>query len=284
MKKTILGIAMMLTLISCSSLNTDDNKLKIACSFAPIYDLAYRIAGDKADITNICGNNEPHDFSPNSSEILAKVEKCNVLFGYGNHVDEWASKLNSSKFYNITTSISFENDDPHAWLSIKESKTMLKTVYDKIVELDPSNSDTYLSNYTKAVAEFDALDAKYTSELASFQGKYLVTSHEAFHYLARDYGLNQLGLKSIANHEPTSADFQNTINTIKENNVSTIFVEELDETDSIQTVIDELAKDGYLVTLKELSTYEAVSEEDYASGSNYLSVMEENLNTLKESL
>jgi zinc transport system substrate-binding protein len=284
MKKSILSIIMLISLVSCSSTNTDNSKLKIACSFAPIYDLAYRIAGDNAEIINICGNNEPHDFSPNDASIVASVEKCDVLLGYDNHVDEWAKKLNADKFYNITTSVNFENDDPHAWLSIKESKTMLKTVYEKIVELDKDNKDVYLANYSKALAEFDELDAKYTSGLASCKDKYLVTSHAAFYYLARDYNLNQLGLKDVAGHEPTSADFKKVINTIKENNVSTIFVEELDETSSVQTVIDELAKEDYSVTLKELSTYEAISQEDYFKGFDYISVMEENLNTLKESL
>ena len=140
MKKGFLSLIALLSIVSCGN-NTNNDKLSIACSFAPVYDLAYRIAGDKATITNICGNNEPHEFSPSTAKEVAIAERCDVLFGYGHSIDSWAKKLNTDKYFEITTSNEFENDDPHAWLSLKESLKMLKVVYEKIVELDSSNKD-----------------------------------------------------------------------------------------------------------------------------------------------
>jgi zinc transport system substrate-binding protein len=281
MKKGFLSLIALLSIVSCGN-NANNDKLSIACSFAPVYDLAYRIAGDKATITNICGNNEPHEFSPSTAKEVAIAERCDVLFGYGHSIDSWAKKLNTDKYFEITTSNEFENDDPHAWLSLKESLKMLKVVYEKIVELDSSNKDYYLENYTKAVNEFNALDTKYTEALSSITtSKYIVTSHEAFYYLARDYSFKQVGIADIADHEPTSSRIQQVINIIKENSIKTIYVEELDSVGNVQTIVDELKKDNYEVSLKVLKSYEAVSEEEYANGETYLKVMEDNLTELK---
>lgn len=65
-------------------------------------------------------------------------------------------------------------------------------------------------------------------QLANCTSKDLVTSHEAFGYLARDYGLIQIPVAGIeADMEPSASDIAKIIELIREKQIETIFTETL---------------------------------------------------------
>ena len=280
--------APLLVLPGCSGKSS--GALKIATTFAPVYDYVKRIVKDSAEVITIVGDNEPHDFSPNDAKAAAFTEKCDALFAYGHHMDEWAEKMNKDKYFDITGGVEFiksgNEDDPHAWLSINNSKKMMKNILDKLVAVAPEKIDEFTKNYEDAVKDFDAVDASYKEALdaSKLASNYIVTSHEAFAYIAKDYGLTQYGIGDIADHEPSSEDIVSTCNVIKEHNVRYIFLEELDEPGFVDTVIAELAKENYTVNYEVISAYEGVSEEDYADGGTYLDAFNDNLEILKKCL
>ncbi len=272
-------------LASCGSAKSD--KIQIAATFAPIYDYAVRIAGDKAEIINVVGEYEPHDFSLNSSKAMSFIEKADLLLAYGHNIDQWASELNKDAYRLVTTGVEFmmkgEVEDPHAWLSIKRAKTMLQNVADALISVDEANKDYYEANLEKALEDYDKLDASYTETLVGkMSSPYLVTSHEAFGYLASDYGLTQIGINDIADHEPSASRIAEVVDFIEEHEVKCIFLEELDSAGNVETIKSELAERGYTVSYDVLSAYECSSESGYAEGGDFLSVMNANLETIAE--
>ncbi len=268
---------------------TSSGKMKIATTFAPIYDYAKRIVGDKADLYCVVGDNEPHDFSPNDPAASIFCAEAKVLFSYGHEMDTWADRLSKNTF-NVTNGVGFDENngviDPHAWLSLKESQTMMKNIKDKMVEIDPDNSTYYSENYDKAVSEFSNAMSDFSSRLEGdkLSSKVIVTSHEAFGYFAKEYGLTQYGIGDIAAHEPDSGRITSTIEYIKENSVKYIFVEELDEVGHVETIVNELKKENYIVEYKTLSAYEGVNVDEYDKEGDYLSVMKENVLELETCL
>jgi|GEM_PF-4124383 len=278
---TVLGAA------SCSSPSSDKN-LKIATTFAPVYDFAKRIAGDKAEILTIVGDNEPNDFSPNSPKISAFCEKADLLLAYGHGMDPYAEAMNEDAYRLVTDGVNFIEtecgEDPHAWLGIKEAEKMLKNTCDAIASADPENRDFYVSNCQNALGEFEAVYAEGKELLKDDIGKAIVTSHDAFAYFASDYGLTQYSISDIADHEVSATRIDTVIQYIKANNLHTIFVEELDSVGYVAQIKSELEKENYAVELKELSAYESVSEEEYPDGNDYLSVYKEDLKELSECL
>lgn len=290
MKKTASALVLSLILLgtgSCAD-TEEDGKLKIATTFAPVYDFAKRIAGDKADIITIVGDNEPHDFSPNSARTVAFCEKADLLLAYGHGMDLYAKSLNGEKYREITEGVSFMEtggeEDPHAYLGIKQAETMLKDTYGFVSEADPGNGAYYKANYERAVSEFEEALAEGKELLKDDEGKSVVTSHEAFAYFVKDYGLTQFGVSDIADHEVSAPRLNEVITYIKTNSIRTVFVEELDSPGYVEQVQNELLKENYEIELKELSAYESVSEEEYPDGRDYLSVYRENLKELAECL
>ena len=270
-------------------------KIKIAASFAPVYDFAKRIAGDKAEVLNVVGDAEPHEFQLNESRKMAFIESADLFLMFGHGIDPWAVNLNAKAQFEVAQNVTFKTnlisrdegvEDPHAWLSFQRDKIMLKNIADKICEIDPANAEYYKSNLSTALTSFEAVEASYSAFLkdGNLESPYIVTSHEAFGYLASEFGLTQVGIGDLADHEPSSSRLKEIVDFIQNNGVRYLFLEELDSPGFVQTVVSELAKRDYSVEYRELSCYECVSDKDYEKGEDFLSLMNKNLEVLKECL
>jgi len=283
MKKLLLLLVLSLT--SCSNIKTES---LIMTSFAPIYDFTYQIIKVKYNIDCLVQDQELHSFTVTSISQRKKLEDALITFYYGHNLDNFIEDIENINTYNITENVNFhkidnKNEDPHAFLSIKQSMIMLKNIYTKICELDPDNKDFYYSNYLKAYEEFNTLHNQYLDLSDSLTNKIIITSHDAFSYLEYDYNFKVKSINDIANNEPTISEITNLIQYIKDNNVHTLFLESLDSDKYLNIIKEELDKDNYSLTYKILSSYEEIDLNNYPSNT-YLDVMKSNLNTLKEGL
>ena len=166
--------------------------------------------------------------------------------------------------------------DPHVWISPKNAKIEMENIKNALVELDKENADYYESNYEKYAKMLDELDAKYSEKLSALPNKTIVVSHEAYGYLCKDYGLNQLGIKGVnAETEPDAKKMAEIINYVKENKITTIFTEEL-----IDPKVSKIIADETGCVVKVLSPIEGLSEEQIKNKEDYFSIMEENLENL----
>lgn len=166
--------------------------------------------------------------------------------------------------------------DPHVWTSPKNAKIEMENIKNAFCELDKENADYYESNYEKYAKMLDELDAKYKGKLAALPNKTIVVSHEAYGYLCKDYGLNQLGIKGVnAETEPDAKKMAEIINYVKENKITTIFTEEL-----IDPKVSKIIADETGCVVKVLSPIEGLSEEQIKNKEDYFSIMEENLENL----
>ena len=146
--------------------------------------------------------------------------------------------------------------------------------------LDPNGRETYDANYERWAAEFEKLDAEFVEGLAGLSTRNLVASHEAFGYLCDAYGLTQVAIAGIdAEGEPNARQMGEIAQFVRENNVKTIFSEELVSPKVAQAIASETG-----ATVKELNPLEGLSDEELAAGEDYLSVMRKNLAAMREAL
>ncbi|QCT02439.1 ABC transporter, substrate-binding protein [Paenibacillus algicola] len=170
--------------------------------------------------------------------------------------------------------------DPHTWVSPKSAQIMAENIYKSLAEADPDHADGYKERYEVLKEQLAALDQKFEQELAAFENRQIVVSHQAFGYLTRDYSLEQHAIMGLSpDAEPRAQDIVKLANTVRENNIRYIFFEEL--------VSDQLAKTLAAETGVEtlvLNPVEGLTKEQEASGENYFSLMENNLQNLKKAL
>lgn len=73
--------------------SSKDRKLKVVTSFYPMYDFTKKIAGDKAEVTNLVpAGTEPHDWEPSTSD-LKKLEEADVFVYNGAGMEGWAEDI-----------------------------------------------------------------------------------------------------------------------------------------------------------------------------------------------
>lgn len=169
--------------------------------------------------------------------------------------------------------------DPHYWLSIEAVKLQAKNVLETLQSADPDGKDEYQKNFDLLLVDLNQLQSEYTAALQGAKGKSIIVPHEAFGYLAKEYGLVQYGIEgAFAEGEPNTAKMRQIIDFARENNVSVIFFEPNDGDKVSKQIAGELG----IKTLP-LRTLEVRSAEDEKAGTGYVESMRKNLESLVES-
>ncbi|CAM4233999.1 metal ABC transporter solute-binding protein, Zn/Mn family [Paenibacillus tarimensis] len=170
--------------------------------------------------------------------------------------------------------------DPHTWVSPKSAVKMAENIKDSLVKIDSANASEYEANFEDLIGRLKELDQKFTEELSGLPKKDIVVSHQAFGYLCRDYGLNQIAIMGLSpDAEPKAQDIIRIANYVKENDIQYIFFEEMVSS----TLADTLANEAKVDTLV-LNPIEGLTPEQEAKGDNYFTLMETNLQNLKKAL
>ena len=115
--------------------------------------------------------------------------------------------------------------DPHIWTSTRNMRVIAQNTRDAFCSLDSLNKDTYEANYLRLIAEIDSTEAVLDTLLRPLAGTAFIIYHPALTYLARDYGLEQLCIE-MDGKEPSPAQLARIIQTCKEKQVRTIFVQQ----------------------------------------------------------
>lgn len=170
--------------------------------------------------------------------------------------------------------------DPHTWVSPKSALIMARNIKESLQSVDPDHQEGYEERYNKLAERLEALDSKFEEELAKLPNHKIVVSHQAFSYLARDYGLEQHAIMGLSpDAEPRGQDIVKLAKMVKEEGIKYIFFEEL--------VSDKLAKmlaaEAGVSTLV-LNPVEGLTSEQEKNGDNYFTLMENNLQNLIKAL
>ena len=151
----------------------------------------------------------------------------------------------------------------------------MKNIKEALVSADPSNKEFYETNCNDYVAQLEKLYTEYQGKFQSVKKKSFVTGHAAFGYLCRDFGLEQNSVEDVfAEGEPSAQQMTELVKYCKENQVTTIFAEEMASPEVSKTLADE-------VGAKVETIYTIEGGEDDKS---YLERMEDNLSKIYDSL
>jgi zinc transport system substrate-binding protein len=141
---------------------------------------------------------------------------------------------------------------------------------------DPAHAHEYRANADALQAQLSLLDHDLQAGLADCASKDLVTSHNAFGYLARRYGLRQVAVTGLtAEDEPSPTDLAHVTDFVEANDVRTIYFETLISPAVAKTVAHETgARTDVLDPIEGLN--------DRSQGTDYLQIMRANLRNLRK--
>ena len=298
---------------------TEDSgkKLKIVTTIFPEYDWTRAVLGDReadVDLTMLLDNGtDLHSFQPAVKDIM-KVSSCDLLIYVGGESDQWIEDaLESAQNKDMKTinlmevlgdTIKEEENvegmqesghghededekeyDEHVWTSLRNASVICGIIAETLEEMDPENKDVYASNAAAYQEKLSNLDTEYQNTVDSAeQNTLLFADRFAFRYLVDDYGLNYYAAFSGCSAE-SEASFKTVTflaEKLDELELKTVLTIEKSDDRIAQTVIENTkTKDQKIL---ELNSMQSITSDEIADGVTYLSVIEDNLDVLKEAL
>lgn len=275
------------------------------------------ILGDKADhaeVTMLLDNGvDLHSYQPTADDII-KISDCDLFIYVGGESDGWvkdALKEATNKDMQVINLLdvlgeqvkeeevvegmeaeeeeSEDEDEPehdeHVWLSLKNAETLCNAITDALEEIDPANKDAYAANAASYLEKLAALDGKYQTVVDNAARKTVLFGDRfPFRYLVDDYGLSYYAAFVGCSAE-TEASFE-TISflagKVDELGLPCVLTIEGAQHKIAETIVqNSAAKNQSILTLNSM---QSTTSADAVNGTTYLSVMESNLDVLKQAL
>lgn len=294
-----------------------DGKISVVTTIFPYYDFVRQLAGDKVDIRLLLSpGSDPHSYEPKPSDITA-IENCDIFICNGGESDEWVDGVLSSienkdvkvmrmmEYVPLRHEQSMDHDhehdshedmdddeghdheegeeyDEHVWTSIRNAERMSASIADELMSVDSKNSKYYNDRKTNYISQLDSLDKKFTEVANNKKRDTLVFGDRfPFLYFVSDYNLGYECAFLGCSHEtePSTAVVSHLIDFTREHNIPVVFYLEL-SSGKIARIISE---DSSAKTMQ-FSSCHNVTKDDFENGATYISVMEQNLEALKEAL
>ena len=287
-----------------------NGKIKVVVTIFPEYDWVKQIAGERAsdmDITMLLDNGvDLHSYQPTAADIM-KISDCDLFIYVGGEsdtwVDDWLKEAvnknmkvinlldvlgDSVKEEEVVEGMEEEehgHEHSRVWLSLKNAKVLCKAIADNLSEIDLEHKAVYDANVSSYIGKLDELDAQYKSAVESFSKKTILFGDRfPFRYLVDDYGLNY-----YAAFVGCSAESEASFETISflskktdELGLKSILTIEKSDKKIAKTIISNTRNKNQKIL--EMDSLQSTTSKDAANGTTYLSVMQNNLNVLKEAL
>ena len=249
-------------LLPCASFAAEP--VPVVASFSILGDLVRVVGGERVSVTTLVGPDEDaHVFEPKPTDAKALVQS-RVLVINGLGFEPWAQKLAKSAGYKGETMVAskgvkplamaeekghegkghpHDEADPHAWQNPLNVVLYTRNIAAALAKTDPAGATAYQANASAFVKELQALDAWAKAQFAAIPAdkRKVITSHDAFGYLAAQYQIRFLAPQGVSTDaEPSAREVAQLIRQIQREKIKAVFVENM----SNPRLLAQLGKDA----------------------------------------
>lgn len=294
-------ILLLFTAFSCTLSEPNNKNTSVVATNFPAYDFARHVCGNAAQVTMLLpAGAESHSYEPTARDI-AKIQNCDLFIYTGGESDAWIEKIINSLDKKVNTlkmtdcvsllHVGGEHThedgehcefDEHVWTSPINAGKIVNKIKDKLCEIDSENKQNYEENATIYANEISVLDKDFRAFFDTVENKTLIFGDRfPFLYFTNEYGISYISpFLGCADHsEPSAAKIAEIIKKADSENISTIYYIEF----SNQNIANTIASSTGCKTALLYSCHN-VSKSQLDSDVTYVSLMKENLQTLKSTM
>ena len=176
--------------------------------------------------------------------------------------------------------------DPHVWMDLSLWSRCLEKFAERLGTFDPAHRTEYLANATEAGRRWQRLHVAGTEEIASIaqENRVLVTSHDAFGYFGRAYGIEVRGVQGISTESEAGLQQVNQlVDLLVQRRLRAVFVESSVPRKSIEAIVAGAAARGQRVEISGPLYADAMGEPGTEAGT-YEGMMQHNFRVIAEAL
>ncbi len=300
-----------LTILACSSCQnpkgrpTPSTKLKVVATTGMVADVVRQIGGEHVEVLQLMSSGvDPHLYKANTDDVIA-IKRADVVFYNGFKLEGKMSDLldlkkkdpkNGGKTHiALVDAISkeaalgdpeHETADPHVWMDVMLWSSTTVLVENELKRLIPAQADEFAERANQLRDRLQKLDAlgKTWIDTIPPEQRILITSHDAFRYFGRRYGLQVEGIQGVStSSEAGLRRIEELVDLLVDKKVPAAFVESSVPRKSVLSIIEGAAVKGVKVS----EGGELYSDAMGATGSGadtYEGMMKHNFKTITTAL
>lgn len=215
--------------------------LKVVTSFTILGDMAQRIGGQDVEVKSLVGpNGDPHSFEPTAQDSRS-LAQAQVVIVNGLGLEGWMNRLVTASGYNGKLTVAsqgivrdkMEEDgksvvDPHAWNSLVNGEIYARNIMQALENADPSHAQDYAQRGADYIQQMEKLDSWAIEQYQTIPAskRFVLTSHDAFGYYGKRYGVTfnaPLGLSTES--EASAQQVGSLIRELKQRHITHYFTE-----------------------------------------------------------
>jgi zinc/manganese transport system substrate-binding protein len=278
-------------------------KPKVVATFSILADLARNVAGERVEVTALVGpDGDAHVYSPTPADGR-RLAEARLVVANGLKLEGWIGRLiksSGAKARVIEAAKGVQpvkaaeemgqgqgqgHDhgalDPHAWQSVGNVKLYVANIRDGLIAADPAGKADYEANAAAYLAKLDALDREVKAAVAAIprDRRKIITSHDAFGYFEKAYGVSFIAPQGVSTEAEASAkDVARIIQQIRRDKIPAVFLENVSD----PRLIERIAKESGAKVGGRLYS-DALSGEGGPAGT-YIDMMRHNIRALSAAL
>ena len=226
-------------------------RINVVASFSILADFVKNVGGDRVNVTSLVGpNGDVHVYAPSPQDAKTIADaRLVVINGLG--LEGWLPRLlqsSGSKATVVTASTGVSplklgsEADPHAWQSVVNAKIYVTNIRDALVQADALDGDYFRRNADRYLAELDALDREVRNEMEKIPParREVISTHDAFGYFAKDYGIAFIAPLGVSTEtEPSARDIATIIVQVKKDEIPAVFLENITDDRLMRRISEE---------------------------------------------
>jgi manganese/zinc/iron transport system substrate-binding protein len=259
-----------------------------------VADIVRNVGGPHVEVIQLMGPGvDPHLYKATRDDVETILQADVVFYSglmlEGKMIDTLVKIGRSKPVYSVTESIEEKylleppnlagHYDPHVWMDVSAWAKAVDAVAAALAQFDPAHADTFKSNASAYREQLDKLHAYGLESIASIPAKarVLITSHDAFEYFGRAYGLEVEGVQGISTESEAGLQRINElVDLIVDRQVRAVFVESSVPRKNIEAIVEGARSRGGEVTIGGELFSDAMGKQGTYEGT-YIGMMDHNI-------
>ncbi len=238
MKFPVVSLGFLVTLVvaaACTgggSTAADKGRFQVVVTLPLLADFVQRVGGDRVEVTAILPpGTDPHTFEL-TPKAVRKLSEADIVFVNGLGLEGSALDVIENNKPGDAPLIALAKqaeateegvggaigDNPHLWLDVSLAMRYVEAIREGLSAADGPGAATYRANAADYLREMEALGEELEALVATVpaERRKLVTSHDAFPYLARYLGFQVAAvLVGSPGQEPSPQHLANLLRLVK---------------------------------------------------------------------
>lgn len=279
-----------------------DKPITVTATVGMVGDLVRTVGGDRVDVTQIMGAGvDPHLYKATRDDVQTMMNADVIFYSglmlEGKMTDTLIKMAGAKPVIGVTEALDEEtllepadfagHFDPHVWMDVTAWSKCVDVIANELSAIDPPSEAGYRERANELLGKLIELDAYGKRVIATIpeDSRVLVTSHDAFNYFGRAYGLEVMGVQGISTESEAGLQRINElVDLLVDKQVKSVFVESSVPRKNIDSLVEGAESRGHVVQVGDQELFSDAMGKPGTYEGTYIGMLDHNITLVARGL